>query len=240
MPVFNEGDSIVAAVANVRRALECYTRNSEIIVVNDGSTDCSRARLDEMATAGELCVLHSTENHGYGWALRTGFAAATRPLVFFTDSDNQFDAMDLGLLLPLIDEADIVIGHRVGRRDGTLRAALSRGYNVLVRALLDVQVRDINCAFKLIRRESLAALALASRGYTINAEMIARAARARLRVREVPVPHHPRRVGRSKVGITDMPWALAELLSLRRALCKTQEPAPLTAAAEPLGRKRVG
>jgi len=81
-----------------------------------------------------------------------------------------------------------------------------------------VHVRDINCAFKLVRRESLAALGLVSAGYSINAEMIARAVRARLRVREVPVTHRPRHGGRSKVGITDVPASLVDLLSVRRAL----------------------
>jgi len=153
--------------------------------------------------------------------LRAGLAAATRPLVLFTDSDDQFDPMDLALLLPLIDGADIVIGRRAGRQDGALRAVLSDGYNMLVRRLLQVQVRDINCAFKLARREALQALGLISTGYTINAEIIARVTRAQLILREVPVSHRPRRAGHSKVGVTDVPASLASLLALHRTLRKT-------------------
>lgn len=221
MPAYNEEESILVAVANVRQALERLTGDSEIIVVDDGSTDGTSARLDAMAAAGQVRVIHSPTNRGYGWAVRAGCAAATRPLLFLTDSDDQFDPMELALLLPLINEADIVVGHRVGRRDGTLRAALSTGYNALVRALLDVRVRDINCAFKLVRREAFGRLALLSPGYIINAEMMARAARARLRVREVPVSHRRRRAGSSKVGIADVPLSLAELLALRRVLHET-------------------
>ena len=218
MPAFNEEETIGVAVSNVRSALEALTGDFEIIVVDDGSTDRTRGRLDALATVGELRVVHLAENRGYGLALRTGFAAATRSLLFFTDSDNQFDPMDLRRLLAVIDSADIVVGHRETRRDGALRAALSSGYNALVRRLLEVHVRDVNCAFKLVRREVLASMDLVSTGYGINAEIMARATRARLRVREVPVSHRPRQAGRSKVSMADVPSSLRSLLSLRRAL----------------------
>lgn len=218
MPAFNEVEVIADVVGEARRALDELTADSEIVVVDDGSTDGTGARLDELAAAGQVRVLHSPENRGYGWAVRAGYAMATRPLVFFTDSDGQFDAMELGLLLPLVTAADIVVGHRVGRRDGSLRAALSAGYNTLVRTLLGVEVRDINCAFKLMRRDALERLRLVSNGYVINAELMARATRAGLRIREAPVSHRPRRAGRSKVSIADVPSSLRQLLLLRRLL----------------------
>ena len=218
MPAFNEEETISVAVANVRQALHDLTRDFEIIVVDDGSTDGTLARLDALAAASEVRVVRLPENRGYGWALRAGFAAASRPLLFFTDSDDQFDAMDLSRLLAVIESADIVIGHREARRDGRLRAALSSGYNALVRTLLEVHVRDVNCAFKLVRREVLVAMNLVSTGYAINAEIMARAARASLRVCEVPVTHRPRLAGRSKVSIANVPSSLLDLLWLRRAL----------------------
>jgi len=215
MPAFNEEEGIVRAVANVRTALERHCGAFEVIVVDDGSTDRTGALLDEMAAGpGPLKVIHLPENRGYGAALQAGFAAATLPILFFTDSDDQFDAMDLGRLLPLVAEADVVVGHRVGRRDGASRAVLSGGYNALVRALLGVRMRDINCAFKVVRRSAVAALPLVSTGYIINAELIARAVRAGLSVREVPVSHRPRAAGSSKVGVADVPRSLRELVEL--------------------------
>ncbi len=218
LPALNEVEGIVHAVSEVRAALARFTEDSEIIVVDDGSTDGTGALLDELAAAEQIRVIHSPINRGYGVTLRTGFAAATRPLVFFTDSDRQFDVMDLGALLSAIADADVVIGHRIGRRDGTLRGGLSLGYNAIVRTLLGIRVRDVNCAFKLLRREVLAQMPLTSKRYTINAEIIARAARAGFRIHEVPVPHRARQSGRSKVGIRDIGPALGEVLALRKTL----------------------
>jgi dolichol-phosphate mannosyltransferase len=218
LPVYNEIEGIAAAVAEVRAALDRYTQDSEIITVDDGSTDGTSALLDELAAAGQVRVIHLPANRGYGWALRTGFAAATRPLVFFTDSDRQFDAMDIGRLLPYAATAEVIIGQRIGRSDGALRGGLSFGYNALVRGLLGIRVRDINCAFKLMRRDVLAQFPLTSTRYTINAELIARATQAGFRVQEVPVPHRARQSGASKVGIGDIGPAIRELLSLRDML----------------------
>lgn len=217
MPAYNEHEVIRHAVQRVQQALERLTADFEIVVVDDGSTDGTGGILDAMAGA-RLRVIHFPENRGYGRALRAGFATARHPLVFFMDSDDQFDPVDLGRLLALTADADIVVGYRVTRGDGAVRELLSGGYNALVRALLSLNVRDVNCAFKLVHRDALASLGLTSDGYTINAEMLARAERAGLRIREVPVSHHPRRSGQSKVGFGDIPRALAQIVALRQAL----------------------
>jgi glycosyltransferase involved in cell wall biosynthesis len=217
MPAYNERDVIGEAVRRMQQALERLTAGFEIIVVDDGSTDGTGRILDGMADA-RLRIIHFPENAGYGRALRAGFEAAVYPLVFFTDSDDQFDPVDLRLLLSLARQGDIVVGYRNSRRDGAVRSLLSGGYNTLVRALLGITVRDVNCAFKLVRRDTLAQLGLTSDGYAINAEMLARAARAGLRVCEVAVSHQERRSGRSKVGFGDIPRSLAQVVELRHAL----------------------
>lgn len=217
MPAYNERDIIQFAVRRVRESLERLAADFEIIVVDDGSTDGTGRALDEMADR-RLRVVHFAENMGYGRALRAGFATAMHPFVFFTDSDDQFDPDDVGRLLPLVEDADLVVGYRSPRGDGALRSLLSGGYNALVRGMLGLAVRDVNCAFKLIRRDALHRLALTSDGYAINAEMLARAARSGLRIREVPVSHHLRRTGQSKVGLGDIPRTLAQVVELRRAI----------------------
>lgn len=228
LPAFDEEETIEEVVTALRRALDRLAPDSEILVVDDGSRDRTGALLDAMAARPDgPRALHLPENRGYGAALRVGFAAATHPLVFFTDSDGQFDPMELGGLIAHARDAELVVGRRVGRRDGLLRGVWSRGYNVLAQQLVGLDVQDVNCAFKLIRRDALMRLRLHANGYTINAELLARAAQAGMRVREVPVKHRPRRGGRSKVGLRDAAPSFLALLALRQSLTDGGREGPL-------------
>ena len=159
--------------------------------------------------------------------MKAGIEVAAHPLVVFMDSDDQFDPLDLRHLLPLSAEAEVVVGYRAARRDGALRLLASRVYNLVVNQVLGLAFRDVNCAFKLVHRKVFSDLRLSSEGYAIGAELLARAQKAGYRLREVPVSHHPRRTGRSKVSLTDIPRALAQT-ALRRALTteKTELRAP--------------
>jgi len=219
LPVFDEAPVIAQVLRELHRALERHAPRFEIVAVDDGSRDGSGAELDRLAAGlPGVRVIHFERNRGYGHALRAGFDACTLDLVFFMDSDGQFDPDELALLLAAIGRADLVVGHRVGRTDGALRDVLSRGYNWLVHRALGVRVRDVNCAFKLMRRAPLAALALAEGGYVVNAELLAKAARAGLTIAEVGVTHRPRTAGRTKTRLSDIPRAAHRLLTLRRSL----------------------
>ena len=232
MPAFNEGEVIRHVVGRSRAALRELTDDFEIVVVDDGSHDDTGPILDELADE-QVRVIHFTEHRGYGSALQAGAEAAVHPLVAFMDSDDQFDPLDLRHLLPLSAEAEAVVGYRAVRRDGALRLLASRGYNLLVSRVLGIAFRDVNCAFKLFHRDVLSGWRLSSGGYAIGVEMLARAQRAGCRVREVPVSHYPRRTGRSKVSLLDIPRALAQVLALRRALAneKTDSGATLMTGA---------
>ncbi len=219
MPALNEGEVIRHVVIRSRAALRELTDDFEIIVVNDGSSDDTGPILDELADE-QVRVIHFAEHRGYGCALQAGIEVAAHPLVVFMDSDDQFDPLDLRHLLPLSKEAEVVVGYRARRQDGGLRLLASRGYNFLVSQMLGLAFRDLNCAFKLFHREVLSGLRLSSEGYAISAEILAYAQRAGYRVREVPVSHHPRRTGRSKVRLSDIPRALGYILALRKALAE--------------------
>jgi glycosyltransferase involved in cell wall biosynthesis len=221
MPALNEADVIRHVVTRSCAALRELTVDFEIIVVNDGSSDDTGPILDELADE-QVRVIHFAEHRGYGCALQAGIEVAVHPLVVFMDSDDQFDPLDLRHLLPLSAEAEVVVGYRAERRDGALRLLASRVYNLLVSQALGLAFRDVNCAFKLFHREVLSGLPLSSEGYAIGAEMLARSQRAGYRLREVPVSHRPRRTGRSKVRLSDIPRAFARILALRGALANQE------------------
>jgi len=219
LPALNEEDAIETVVTRALTVLAGLAADFEIIVVDDGSSDRTGALLDTLAAHDpHVRVIHFARPRGYGAALRAGFAASRLPLVAFTDSDGQFDLGDLERALPLLADADLVVGYRQARVDPTSRRLLSRIYNALVRLLLGVRVQDVNCAFKVFHRHALDAMPLVSDGYGINAEIVARADALGLRVREVGVRHFARLAGRSKVGIGSAPDALRQLWALRDAL----------------------
>src|SRR5262245_17137207 len=136
LPAFNEEAGVRQAVAEADDALAALCQDYEILVVDDGSTDGTAAAVAaEAAARPRVRLLRHAANAGYGAALRTGFRAARFDLVAFTDADCQFHLGDLGRLLPLTAAHPVVVGWRVGRQDPWRRRFLSRGYNLLARAL---------------------------------------------------------------------------------------------------------
>lgn len=196
MPAYNEEENIETAVRTARDVLTTYCNSLEIIVVNDGSADRTGEILNLLAgEVPELCVLHHERNRGYGGALRTGFYSASNELVLLCDSDLQFDFNDIDALLPWTDEFHIVAGYRAKRADPAYRRLNAWMWNMMVRIVLGVKVRDLDCAFKLFRREVFDAIQLEADGAMINTELFALARRNYFRVKEVPVRHYPRTAG---------------------------------------------
>ncbi|HEY1188333.1 MAG TPA: glycosyltransferase family 2 protein, partial [Gemmata sp.] len=205
---------IARAIAEAEHTLGRHFARFEIIVVDDGSSDATpREVCRALETAPHTRFLRHQLNRGYGAALRTGFEAARCPLVAFTDADCQFDLADLAPLAARAAEVPVVVGYRADRKDPWRRRFLSRGYNVLARALLGTRVRDVDCALKVFRREVLAGLLPVSRGFFVNTEMLTRARQLGLAVAEVPVAHRPRAGGESKVSLREVPRTARTLLA---------------------------
>ena len=197
-PTFNEEENIEQTVLQTVRVVKDspYISNYEIIIVNDGSSDNTQGIAEELAQKyrGVRVITHPY-NRGYGASLKTGIAAATMEYVFFTDADLQFDIVELQNLLVHLHEYPVVIGYRAPRRDPFLRLVNAWGWKALNRVLFGLRVRDIDCAFKIFKRDEIQSLPLKSRGAMISAEALIRLRRRAVPIKEVPVSHLPRKAG---------------------------------------------
>ena len=196
LPAHNEEENIAKAIEDTVAVASRHCSQFDVIVVDDGSTDRTAERADACsARYPQVRLVRHVTNLGYGEALRSGFSEATQDFVFYTDTDNQFDMGEFPLLLAWADKADVVAGYRTVRHDSAMRRVNGWCWNRLVRALFFVPVRDIDCAFKLYRRESLAAIHIESRGAMIDTETIVKLARRGSIIMEVGVTHLPRTAG---------------------------------------------
>ncbi len=192
-PAYNEEDNIAETVRQAEEVVQRITDTYEIIVVNDGSKDDTGPIADQIALVNSrVRVIHHSPNQGYGGALWSGFQAAKYDWVFFTDADLQFRLDELVNLAEHIPENDVVLGYRAPRKDPFMRLVNAWGWNLLNRFLFGLKVRDIDCAFKLMRRDLVASLPVKSRGAMISAEILIRLQRKGIVFKEVPVTHLPR------------------------------------------------
>ena len=200
-PAHNEEGNVEAMIEGLLAALPQVADRFEIIAVDDGSTDRTFERATAMAAADpRIRVVRHQTNRGYGAAVWTGLTAGTMEYAFFTDGDCQFDVRELTELIPMIDRCDAVVGYRVDRQDNAVRILNAHAWNWLIRVLLHVPVRDVDCAFKLFRREALRDLEIVSGGAMFSAELLARLVARGARIVERPVHHLPRESGRSSGG----------------------------------------
>lgn len=196
LPAYNEEDNIAKAVGDTIEVLESLGSDYEVIVVDDGSHDRTGEITQALSQENPRVRLVSHPvNRGYGGALRTGFSAATKELVFLNASDNQFDPRELHKLLPLIQEADIVNPYRRARQDPAHRRLNAAGWNLLMRLLFGYVARDIDCGFKLFRREVLDRVNLTTDSALLDTQFLVGAKKRGFIIAETPVSHYPRTAG---------------------------------------------
>ena len=200
LPAYNEEANVESAVEQVSAVAQQLGMEYEIILVNDGSADRTGEIGRELVErVPHFRLVEHYPNRGYGGALKAGFAAATKDLIAFAPADNQFDFNEIHLLLQALGDADIVSGYRAKREDPFVRKLNAFGWNTLVRLLFGSLCRDIDCGFKLFRREVLQHVNIASDGAMIDTEFLAGARARGFRITEVPVTHLPR-VGGEATG----------------------------------------
>jgi glycosyltransferase involved in cell wall biosynthesis len=215
-PAFNEEANIRYTVEAARLVLPKLAQAWEIILVNDGSRDATTPMCDELAEQYlEVRAIHHVENRGYGAALKSGILAARYDYIFFTDSDGQFDLQELENLIEWAGHYDIVTGYRAKRQDPPHRLINAWGWKTLVRMVLGVKVRDIDCAFKIFQRSVFDRVQIRSVGAMVNTEILAQANSFGMRIHEVKVSHYPRRAGKpSGANLRVIAKAFRELFRL--------------------------
>jgi glycosyltransferase involved in cell wall biosynthesis len=220
LPCFNEEANVADAIRYASAAAAAVAEDYEVVVVNDGSTDATAERVAAFAEVDERVrlVVHAV-NRGYGDALRSGLRAARMPWILLTDADLQFDLRELERFVPLAAEAELVVGRRARRQDPFVRRLNARLWNALVRRAFAIPVRDVDCAFKLIRADALAGVELQSHGAMISTELLVRASAGGARIAELDVEHRPRVAGKqSGADPRVVARAFRELAGLRREL----------------------
>lgn len=199
-PAYNDGGTIASMVTAAAIACKQVTDDFEIIVVNDGSSDYTPLVLAELTEHfPELRVITHDVNRGYGGALRSGFAAAKKDWVFYTDGDAQYNPLELARLVDALQgNVDAVNGYKISRHDSWIRILVGRAYHHFVKFLFGFRIRDVDCDFRLIPRHILAEADLTSDSGAICLELVKKIEDLGYVFAEVPVSHHPRQYGVSQ------------------------------------------
>jgi glycosyltransferase involved in cell wall biosynthesis len=219
-PCYNEQENVARVVEGAVDMLEGLHADYEIIIVDDGSADDTGRVADALATDNDrIRVVHHSHNLGYGAALQSGFRAATKELVFYTDGDGQFDIREMPALLPLMADYDVVSCYRINRQDHALRKLAGWLWTKMTCMIFSLDVRDMDCAFKLYKRAIFDHIKMESTGALIDTEILARIARRGYRITQKGVHHFPRTAGQpTGANPRVVLRAFKELLKLRRRI----------------------
>ena len=200
-PAYNDAPSLPRLIRTTFAVLAEHVADYEVIVVNDGSRDKTAEVLEQLAAEFTplLRVVSHPRNLGYGGALRSGFAASRKDFVFYTDGDAQYDVTELPKLLALVrPETGLVNGYKRERNDPRHRIWIGNVYNFCARILFRIRIRDIDCDYRLIRRDLLEKIHLTSTSGTICVELVRKLELSGCHVAEVCVHHYVRQHGRSQ------------------------------------------
>jgi glycosyltransferase involved in cell wall biosynthesis len=242
-PAYNDAGTIASLVITAVKVAATLTDDYEVMVINDGSQDDTAKILDELARIypEHVRVIHHEKNRGYGGALRTGFASATKDFVFYTDGDGQYDPSEVSALWSkMTEDVDWVNGWKISRADPLHRIVIGRIYHHFVKLLFSLKVRDVDCDFRLMRRRIFDVVHLEKNSGVICLEMMKKFQDAGFRVAEHPVHHYHRahgqsqffnfpRVGRTLIDMMKLWWVLV----VRREHLKQQHASAAAAAHKP-------
>jgi glycosyltransferase involved in cell wall biosynthesis len=199
-PAYNDAGTIASMVIGAIDAARALTPDFEVLVINDGSRDQTPRIADELARVyPQVRVVHHPANRGYGGALQSGFANASKEYIFYTDGDAQYDPSEMGVLWARIGPGvDLVNGYKISRSDPLHRIIIGRVYHHTVKLLFGLKVRDVDCDFRLMRRSIFDTVHLEKTSGVICLEMMKKIQDAGFAIVEAPVHHYHRAYGKSQ------------------------------------------
>lgn len=198
LPTFNEEENIKVCVLSIKKYLDKRFEDYEILVISDGSTDNTNKIVAELAKKDKRIKLFARKKKlGYGAGLRSGFSHSSKDLIFYTDADNQFNIEDMDRLLPMLSSYDIISAYRVDRKDPLMRIFIAIVYNMLIRILFNLKIRDIDASFKLYKKEIFKNMRLVTNTGLTDAEVLIKAQRQGFKIEQIGVAHYPRIHGRT-------------------------------------------
>ena len=197
---YNEEKNIPDIISSAISVLDEIAEQYEILIVNyDGSTDRSEEIIQEYSKKDpRIRLVHQpVEMKGVGYAIKLGFENAKFENIFYTDGDNQFNMKDLKRLMPFVDDYDVIACYRINRQDPWLRKFTSGVYNLIVRTIFRIKQKDVDCAFRLVKKRIFQKFKLVCRTGLATSELLAKANRAGFRIKQLGVKHYPRKKGQS-------------------------------------------
>ena len=199
-PAYNEEKNLEATVLKAMEILQKVAREWEILIINDGSTDKTGEIAQKLAEKdGRIRVITHSPNRGYGASFKSGLYESQYPWIAFTDSDGQFDFSEITHFLAKQREtgADLVIGYYADRKVSLGKKITSKMWEYLVFLMFGLAVRDIDCGFKLIKKEVVDKIPRleSERGAFISSEFLIKAKKEGFKIVEIPVTHYPRKAG---------------------------------------------
>lgn len=216
-PCYNDQGSIGQLIDDAIITLKKITRDFEVIVVDDGSTDKSRKILQDYAKKYlQLKLVFHEKNQGYGGALKSGFRSCSKELIFYTDGDGQYDIKELPILFSLMtNDVNFVNGIKMSRQDPNYRIVVGNIYSLIARWLFWLPMYDVDCDFRLIRKSLVQKIVLKNNSGTICIELVKKAQRAGAKFRQVSVHHYKRQWGQSQFfHLNRLADTFRELISL--------------------------
>lgn len=216
-PCYNDWGTMGSMILLTAQTAERLGLDYDLTIVDDGSESHTAELLQEVEKEfPDVNIVRHEKNRGYGAALRSGFAAATKEWIFYTDGDAQYDVRELEVLLEnAAPGVDVVQGYKITRNDPLHRIVIGRIYHWIVKIAFGLKLRDVDCDFRLLRRAIFDQIELTSDSGVICAELMTKIQRARFRVIEVPVHHFQRAHGKSQFfnfrRIFRVVWQLSRL-----------------------------